>query len=87
MILLPGTAVEQASILAKKILWIVDQHHFGTVNHLTISLGITNVISDDTLDSVDARVDGAMYWAKDNGRNQIKLIAVKEKDDTIVAPE
>lgn len=41
---------------------------------VTVSIGLTKVQSADTLDSVIARVDEAMYQSKTNGKNQVTIL-------------
>lgn len=52
---------------------------FPKVGRLTISVGLTRLISGDTLNSAIQRADGAVYRAKDQGRNQV---AVEPADST-----
>jgi diguanylate cyclase (GGDEF)-like protein len=40
--------------------------------HVTASFGLTHVHASDTLKSMMARADGALYRAKQNGRNRIE---------------
>ena len=40
---------------------------------ITISFGISEFAKGETADEVFARADKALYAAKDNGRNQVKI--------------
>jgi PleD family two-component response regulator len=42
------------------------------VGHLTISIGFTQVRSSDSPSSAFDRADKAVYFAKQNGRNQVR---------------
>lgn len=49
----------------------IEQYHFSQVGHLTVSIGFTQIKAfDATLNMID-RADQALYFAKNNGRNQI----------------
>jgi len=41
--------------------------------NVTVSIGVTPCLQDDTIDNVLSRVDEALYQAKNNGRNQVIL--------------
>ena len=41
---------------------------------LTLSAGITNLLDEDTIDSIISRADRAMYEAKKSGKNSIKIL-------------
>ncbi len=43
----------------------------GNSLHVTMSIGTTKLLIDDTSDSLIARADKALYKAKNNGKNQI----------------
>jgi len=78
LVLLPGTELDDASIVAEKLRKLIvhnklkvmkTQKKIGTV---TVSMGIAEVRSGDTVESVIARADRALYLAKDSGRNNVK---------------
>ncbi len=66
-----------AEIIAKRIKDSVSNHElFGHDNkkiRLTISIGITNLKQDDSVDSLYKRAHSALKFAKNSGRNQIKV--------------
>ncbi len=49
----------------------VAAYDFPQVEHLTISVGCTEVRSGDTPTDAFSRADKAVYWAKAHGRNQV----------------
>lgn len=53
----------------------VEKHIFTKINHLTISIGFTLCMDDDTVDSIIHRADKALYLAKENGRNCTEYLA------------
>jgi len=70
VVLMRHTSCEQAFGVAEKIRIAVEAHDFGQAGHITCSIGITMVQSDDTLTQAIERADKALYTAKDQGRNQ-----------------
>lgn len=51
----------------------IDKICFVTVQHLTISAGVTLARPDDSIDSFIKRADEAVYEAKETGRNKVVL--------------
>ena len=74
MLLMPNQNSKEALALAEKIRCSVVKCHFKKVGSITISLGVTEYKSNEHLNDLLARVDKALYKAKDNGRNQTQLI-------------
>jgi len=71
------TTLEKAQDLAEKIrlsveesIILEDELHKPT----TISLGLTQLREDDTLDTVISRADEAMYIAKSKGKNRVCIL-------------
>ncbi|MCK9492552.1 MAG: diguanylate cyclase [Sulfurimonas sp.] len=71
MITLQATSLANASILGEKLRVKVEEHLFGTVGKITISLGITEYINGESEESFIKRVDEALYEAKEAGRNKV----------------
>jgi len=42
------------------------------VQDVTVSFGVAQLISGESLDDIIARADGALRQAKDNGRNRVE---------------
>jgi len=73
-LLLPGTALEEARGIAERIRAQAAQAPLPIENSsdaapVTVSVGIAAAKVDDTLQSLLARADEALYQAKRNGRN------------------
>jgi diguanylate cyclase (GGDEF)-like protein len=58
---------------AEKIRKTIAQHDFDKAGHLTISIGATHYRPGDDYDSLFKRVDGALYKAKQSGRDQVVI--------------
>ncbi len=72
LILLPDSDAKGAKIAAEKLRKQVEKSVIDPDNlkiKLTISIGIAEFIANEDLDSLIARVDKALYVAKNSGRN------------------
>ncbi len=72
MIILPYTTKEDAAKIAEKLRKKVEEDK--TVLPVTISLGVTEYITGEAKDYLYSRVDGALYEAKENGRNRVVVV-------------
>lgn len=76
VILMPATSAEQAVIAVDKIRHAVECSPFnfhGQPVQITLSLGVAEVQSDDSVEDLFGRADKALYEAKRLGRNRIEL--------------
>lgn len=74
IILLKDTNSTGARRVAEKIRLLAEQHTYvftGAALQVTVSLGLTELHPGDTLQSLIARADQALYSAKQNGRNRV----------------
>lgn len=67
------TSADNAFVLAEKIRKIVQKHRFKHAGKITISLGVTQYILGDSIDTIYKRADVAMYKAKEGGRNRSEV--------------
>jgi diguanylate cyclase (GGDEF)-like protein/PAS domain S-box-containing protein len=74
MILSPSLSYENAIVFAEKIRGYVESFVFDDINHLTVSIGITVPKEEDTFEKILKRVDKALYYSKNNGRNQVNFM-------------
>ena len=71
MLLLPETSLEEAVLVAERIREVCAMA--DPEPYCTVSIGVTTNRQDtDTVDTLLARADAAMYRAKANGRNRIE---------------
>jgi diguanylate cyclase (GGDEF)-like protein len=74
LFILPQTSAEQAFIIAEKIRTNVQHHkvlfHKQEIS-LTISMGISQLTDNQTIDELINNADRYLYQAKKNGRNQV----------------
>jgi diguanylate cyclase len=74
--LMPETSREEAKLVADKLRQKIENSPFSFKKEpvqITISFGISEFAQNESADEVFARADKALYEAKDNGRNQVKL--------------
>jgi len=69
VLLLRNAGCDEGYGVAEKIRALLEAEKFEGVGQVTCSIGITEVMGEDTLNSAIERADGAMYAAKDAGRN------------------
>lgn len=77
VVMFVDTPLEQATIVADNIR--VAMQNSAKINDIidascTISCALTEVNSDDTVDSVTSRADKAMYTSKTTGKNKVSVI-------------
>ena len=73
MILLPGNDVNEARSLAEILRIRFSEIVFPAAGKRTMSLGVTEIIPGEESDRACMRVDGALYEAKENGKNQVVI--------------
>ena len=76
-ILVPGATAKEAKIIAERLRSAIQNRTFSTLEDeikVTASFGVTSVREDDTVDTIFARVDKALYKAKNEGKNQVVVI-------------
>jgi diguanylate cyclase (GGDEF)-like protein len=73
IILLPTANLDQASKLAEKLRKSIAGKEIENVGKITASLGVSEVVVGDTMESAIARADEALYRAKEDGRNRVVI--------------
>lgn len=73
VVTLQATEVEEAVILAEKIRKNIEAYNFENAGKQTVSLGVTQYISDESEGEFIKRVDKALYEAKERGRNKVVM--------------
>jgi diguanylate cyclase (GGDEF)-like protein len=76
VILLSETNLAGAEHVAERIRRSIESHTLSydmSTLKVTASLGVSALRADDTVDTFVKRADGAMYKAKNNGRNRVAL--------------
>lgn len=65
------TALDGAASLAEKLRHMIAEHDFPVIGSRTASFGVTVIKLGDTIASLIARADKALYQAKEDGRNRV----------------
>ena len=73
VICLPDTPKKSAYEVAERIRLSCSKPIIDIKDPITISLGATTNLADDTIEQILKRCDQALYEAKDAGRNQTKV--------------
>lgn len=75
VILLPNTPLEQGAVLLNKLREKIAGcpfHFKGEPVQITFSAGVGRLSADETASQAFARIDEALYQAKQNGRNRVQ---------------
>lgn len=78
VILAPHTDVDKAAMVAEKLRQIVSHKIFGGTIRMTLSLGVAQAGSEDSVDAFVQRLQAALAGAKNGGRNRV---VIKREDD------
>jgi diguanylate cyclase (GGDEF)-like protein/PAS domain S-box-containing protein len=73
IMLLPHTSGAQAQAQAERLRQAIEQRTFSIQEKVTISIGATEYVYGDSLETMLQRVDTALYLAKRGGHNQVML--------------
>lgn len=71
VMILPDTGQQEAMRLAERLRQLIAAHEFGVVGHITDSLSVTILQTEDDARRCLKRLDDALYQAKDLGRNKV----------------
>jgi diguanylate cyclase (GGDEF)-like protein len=77
VIVLKNSSLEDSKIKAEELRYLVEQDlelQELTSSNVTGSFGLTKFNKEDTLDTIVARADKAMYQSKANGKNKITIL-------------
>jgi diguanylate cyclase (GGDEF)-like protein len=71
--LLPGSTDKQVMRIADKLRKGVEEHVFGSLPKITVSIGCTCFAGNDTPEDMIKRADDALYVSKNGGKNMVTL--------------
>lgn len=71
LVICPNTDEKGTFALAENLRKIIETTVFGEAGHLTASFGISAIKKDDTMESLVAKADSALYDSKEGGRNRV----------------
>jgi len=70
---LTHTSIDEALLVAQKIRVSVEKNYFSNDIKLTISLGVSQLYSQDSYPNLFKRADEALYKAKNSGKNKVVI--------------
>jgi len=73
LVLLPNTNLNVAQEIALRLKGRIEKTSFTTVGNRTASFGVVTLLKNESLQSLVARADEALYLAKDKGRNRVEI--------------
>ena len=71
VILLPGTTLDGAQVLAENLRKIVEESHFSIAGKITASFGVGIHQNNESKTDFFKRIDKLLYEAKKRGRNRV----------------
>lgn len=74
MVIVPKASIKEASILAERIRVHTQKLKMDPVEQTTISIGVTQFTTHDSIETLIKRVDTALYQSKEGGRDMITTI-------------
>lgn len=78
VVICPKTEKKSALVLAEKIRLVVENFKFEMIGVKTISLGISSLDQNDTVEILIKKADIALYKAKNTGRNKVVIFENNE---------
>jgi diguanylate cyclase (GGDEF)-like protein len=73
LIVAANQSTKQAIQLAERLRYIIEQHSFKEIGNVTASFGVASFLEEDEPRTLLRRADVALYEAKQNGRNTVKV--------------
>lgn len=73
LIVCQNTLLENTTILAEKLRKAFMDIQIPNLSTITASFGVGQMIDGEGVESIIKRIDDALYQAKENGRNQVKI--------------
>lgn len=70
-VILKDIDLDTAIIVLDRFRQNIEKYDFPQVGTITVSIGVTSVNPDSSRIEVISRADQALYYSKDNGRNQV----------------
>ncbi|ADU67262.1 diguanylate cyclase [Desulfurispirillum indicum] len=86
LVLATETNARQGGHLAQRIRRLIERSEFAAVGTVTISLGVTEFVSDDELHTFIKRADDALYLAKNKGRNRVEVHGLSSEEARETGP-
>ena len=73
MVVMPHTSIEDAKSISERIRIVVENYTFEVIGALTISIGVVELQSDESSETLFKRLDDLLYYSKGSGRNRLSF--------------
>lgn len=83
LVLCPETDIGQAMVVAERIRKGVEEAVFPSSRRHSISVGVSTLSPEDTVETLLKRADMALYKSKNNGRNKVSALPEHSVDTAI----
>lgn len=74
LIIMKEAKLQDLQKRAQSLVSIIQKQHFEFVEHITISIGVSQAKGVETFDDVVQKADNALYEAKKSGKNRVVAI-------------
>ncbi len=74
VIIMRDTPDDEVFVFAENLRKTIAETDFGVAGHITCSIGISRLGSSDTFETVFDRMDKAMYYSKETGKNKVTIL-------------
>jgi diguanylate cyclase (GGDEF)-like protein len=85
LVILPNTDFQDAEMALERFREQVEAFYFSQVGRVTVSIGFTTLLTDDSGPAAFGRADQALYVAKHSGRNQVQWYELLVANGTLVS--
>lgn len=85
VVIAENSSLENAGILGESIRGFIQTSPSISKYNITVSIGVSEIVATDDADSLFRRADKALYEAKSDGRNKVRLANFDKKEE--VHPE
>ena len=75
IVLMPGSDINAAHLLAEKLRMVLEKQPFPDVGRVTCSFGVADYTPRDNADGLMKKADRCLYQAKASGRNRVEVCA------------
>lgn len=75
IVLMPGSDLNAAHLLAEKLRMALEKQPFSDVGQVTCSFGVAEYAPGDDMDALMKKADRCLYQAKASGRNRVEVCA------------
>ena len=86
VILMKSYDAAEALLAFERIRCVIATHHYAKISSLTVSIGGTEITNQNDPRNIIEAADIALYYAKQNGRNQVHLYESLITENKVAVP-